>query len=208
MSLPPAESASAPVRGGIFTRLYQWTLRASRHRRAPFWLGTVSFTEASFFPIPPDIMLAPMTLANPPAWWRLALLTTVTSVAGGLLGYFIGLWLIDAAMPWVEAAGYGETYRTAVEWFDRFGFWAIFLAGFTPIPFKVFTIAAGSMGMPLLAFVAGASVGRGLRYGLIAGFVRVVGPTAEARLLRQIDRIGWATVALVVVALVFYGLRE
>lgn len=194
--------------GGAFFRLYQWMLRVSRLPGARLWLGVVSFSEAVFFPIPPDVMLAPMTLARPHDWWRLAALTTLCSVAGGLVGYLLGVWLIDLVLPWIEAAGQAETYAAAVGWFERYGFWAIVLAGgITPIPFKVFTIAAGGVGMPLLPFVAGALLGRSTRFYFVAGFVRLVGPTAEARLLRHVDRIGWATVGLLVLGLAFFGLR-
>jgi membrane protein YqaA with SNARE-associated domain len=91
-----------------------------------------------------------MTLAQPSRWLRLATLTTVTSVLGGLFGYFIGQMAIDAVMPWLERVGYIGHFRTAERWFEEYGFWAIFAAGFTPIPYKVFTIAAGAASMGLL----------------------------------------------------------
>lgn len=207
MSTNEPAPVMTPARSGLFTRIYDWMLRASRHRRAPFWLGAVSFAESSFFPIPPDVMLAPMTLARPAAWWRLALLTTVTSVLGGLLGYAIGWLLIESAMPWVIASGYLGAYDTAVAWFEAWGFWAMFLAGFTPIPFKIFTIAAGSVGLALPVFVLGAFIGRGLRFLAVAGIVRLLGPAATPWLERHLERIGWATVVLVVLAGVVIGLR-
>lgn len=210
MSAPPPDALPpepALQGGGLFFRLYQWMRRTARAPGAPRWLGIISFAEAVFFPIPPDVMLAPMTLVQPRAWWRLALLTTVTSVLGGLVGYLLGAWLIDLVLPWIEAAGQGDAYRAAVDWFNRYGFWAIFLAGFTPIPFKLFTIAAGSIGMGLAPFLAGALVGRGIRFGLVAGCVRLLGPVVETHLLRYIDRLGWATVAAVIVVLAIYGLR-
>ncbi|MBY8965331.1 DedA family protein [Algiphilus sp. NNCM1] len=195
------------ARYGLFARLYNWMLRVSRHRHARFWLGTVSFAESSFFPIPPDVMLAPMTLARPDHWWRLALLTTVTSVLGGLLGYVIGLAMMEAAMPWVEAAGYRPAYEQAASWFEDWGFWAIFLAGFTPIPFKVFTVAAGSVGLALPVFVIGALVGRGLRFMAVAGVVRLLGPAATPWLERHLERIGWLLVLATIIAALVLGLR-
>jgi membrane protein YqaA with SNARE-associated domain len=187
----------------FFSRLYVWALQASRHRHADWYLGGVSVAESSFFPIPPDVMLAPMTLARPADWLWLAGLTTVCSVLGGLLGYAIGLFLLDVALPLIERAGYLPAYETAVDWFARYGFWAIFLAGFTPIPYKVFTISAGAAQMALIPFVAGSLVGRGLRYFLIAGLVRVLGVRFEQQLFRHIDLLGWISVLLVVLLLVW-----
>lgn len=202
-----APESSAERQPGLFLRMYRWTLRLSGHRRAPFWLGTVSFAESSFFPIPPDVMLAPMTLARPKRWWYFALLTTVTSVAGGMVGYLIGIWLIEAIMPWLERAGQLPTYFTAKEWFARWGIWAMFLAGFTPIPFKIFTIAAGSVGLAMPAFLIGATLGRGLRFFIVAGVVRAVGPAAMPWLERYLERIGWTLVVLTVLALIWTGMR-
>ncbi|MCK5770867.1 YqaA family protein [Algiphilus sp.] len=207
MSAPDPPLSPDARRGGPFTRLYGWMMRASQHRRAPFWLGAVSFAESSFFPIPPDVMLAPMTLAQPHRWLWLAFLTTITSVAGGLLGYGIGVGMMGAAMPWIEAAGYAPALAHAADWFARWGFWAIFLAGFTPIPFKVFTIAAGSVGLALPVFVIGALVGRGLRFAAVAGVVRLLGPAATPWLERHLERIGWALIAATVLMAVVLAVR-
>lgn len=170
----------------------------SRHPRAPWYLGILSFAESSFFPIPPDVMLAPMSLARPERAMRLALLTTLTSVAGGLFGYLIGALAFDAIEPWLRTSHYWENYQTAVAWFHDWGFWAVFVAGFSPIPYKVFTIAAGVLSMALLPFVAASVVGRGARFFLVAGLMRWGGARMEAELHKHIDRLGWATVALVV----------
>jgi membrane protein YqaA with SNARE-associated domain len=184
----------------IFSSLYNRVLSWSAHRRAPWYLGAMSFAESSFFPIPPDVMLAPMTLAQPRMWWRYALLTTVTSVLGGLAGFIIGYFALEAITPLLQRVGYWDTYLTASAWFERWGFWAIFVAGFTPIPFKVFTIAAGAANMALLPFVLGATIGRGARFFLVTWLVRSVGPGIEPHLRRHIDMIGWVCVVLVVVA--------
>lgn len=182
----------------MFKSLYDWTMRACRHPRASWYLGGVSFAESSFFPIPPDVMLAPMTLARPDQAWRYAAITTITSVLGGVLGYLIGAYLLEMAMPLVDKFGYRPAYETAVSWFESYGFWAIFVAGFTPIPYKVFTISAGAAAMPLLPFVLGSLVGRGMRYFLIAGIVRWAGPKIEPQLVRYIDAIGWICLLLIV----------
>lgn len=185
----------------IFSRLYDWVIQLARHPKAEAWLGGLSFAESSFFPVPPDVMLAPMCLARRERAWRLATITTVASVLGGLLGYVIGYFVIDAALPWVEKVGYLPAYERAVAWFHDYGFWAILIAGFTPIPYKIFTVAAGAMLLPLPVFVIGSVLGRGGRFFLVAWFCRAFGPVFETRLLRYIDLIGWSMLALLVAGL-------
>lgn len=191
----------------LFEPLYDRALRWAQHRHAPRYLGALSFAESSFFPVPPDVMLAPMALARPERAWALAWLTTWTSVAGGLLGYAIG-WLAFASVePWLRASHYWAAYQQAVAWFGEWGVLAIFIAGFSPIPYKVFTIAAGTLGMPLLPFAAASLVGRGARFFLVAALMRWGGARMQAQLRRHIDRIGWATVALVAAGAAVYALR-
>ncbi|MDX1605785.1 MAG: VTT domain-containing protein [Candidatus Competibacterales bacterium] len=177
-------------------RVMRWV----QHRHAPWYLGALSFAESSFFPIPPDVMLAPMSLARPQRAWHYALLTTVTSVLGGLLGYLIGLFLFELATPWLHSLGYWDSYLRAVAWFDVWGFWAIFLAGFSPIPYKIFTITAGAIAMAVPVFVLASFIGRGARFLLVAALMRWGGMRMEAMLRTHIERIGWATVIVAVVA--------
>lgn len=182
----------------LFSSLYARTMRWARHRYASYWLALVSFTESSCFLVPPDVMLAPMTLAKPERAWFYATLTTIASVLGGLFGYAIGLFAFNMAEPWLMSLGYMHAYETAAHWFDEWGFWAIFIAGFTPIPYKIFTIAAGAASMLLLPFVIGSLIGRGMRFFLVAALMRWGGPGLEARLHQWIDRIGWLTVLMLV----------
>ena len=191
----------------LFSSLYERALRWSRHPRAPWFLGVVSFTESSFFPIPPDVMLAPMCLANPRKAWHFALLTTLTSVAGGLFGYTIGYFAIDLLMPWLQQSGYWPAYQRALQWFEDYGFWAIFVAGFSPIPYKVFTVAAGGLSMALLPFTLASIIGRGGRFFLVAGLMAWGGERMEASLRKYVDRIGWATVALIAIGAAIQALR-
>ena len=114
----------------------------ARHPKAPWFLGGLSFAESSFFPVPPDVMLAPMSLAKPSKAWYYASLTTVTSVLGGILGYFIGVFAFDVIEPILHNYGYYDRYELAKTWFESWGFWAIFIAGFSPIPYKIFTISS------------------------------------------------------------------
>ncbi len=176
----------------------------SRHRHAPWYLGGLSFAESSFFPIPPDVMLAPMCLANPHRAWWLALLTTLTSVAGGLFGYLIGYLAFDLIEPWLRESRYWSSYLTAVDWFDRWGIWAVFIAGFSPIPYKVFTVAAGALSMAVLPFTLSSFIGRGARFFLVAGLMAWGGARMEAMLYTYVERISWTVVALVVAGAAIY----
>jgi len=188
----------------IFSLLYERVLSWSKHPHATRYLGIVSFAESSFFPIPPDVLLAPMTLAQPKRWVYFATLTTVASVIGGLFGYMIGQWAIDAVMPWLERVGYLGHFETAQAWFTQYGFWAIFAAGFTPIPYKVFTIAAGAASMAPLPFILGSVIGRGARFYLVAALIRFGGAPIEGQIRRYIDAIGWGVLLLLVAALLIW----
>ncbi len=190
----------------LFGPLYDRVLSWASHRHAPRYLGVLSFAESSFFPVPPDVMLAPMTLARPEAATRLAMLTTIASVLGGLAGYAIGFFAMDLAEPWMRQAGYWEGYLEVRHWFERWGFWAVLAAGFSPIPYKLFTIAAGTLAMFLPAFVLASLVGRGARFFLVAYLIRWGGPAVEQRLRTHVEILGWAFVALLVIA--YLLLRE
>ncbi|QOC24188.1 DedA family protein [Wenzhouxiangella sp. AB-CW3] len=178
----------------------------SRHRHARRYLFTLSLTEATFFPVPPDVMLAPMVLAERKAAWQLAFLTTLASVIGGLIGYLIGFLAIEAVMPLIERAGYMDAYDAAVDAFQRFGVWFVILAGFSPIPFKVITIAAGALGMPVFGFLIAATIGRGARFYMVAGVIYAGGERAAEYLRDWIDILGWVFVGLTAVALLLWWL--
>ena len=176
------------------------TLRWAAHRYAPRYLAALSFAESSFFPIPPDVMLMPMALARPTRAMFFALLTTVFSVLGGLFGYLIGYFAIELVLPLIRQLGHGEAYSQAQVWFLDYGFWVVLLAGFSPIPYKVFTLAAGGLMLPVIPFILASLVGRGSRFFLVAALVAWGGPKVEPLLKRYIDWIGWLCVALLVIA--------
>ena len=189
----------------MFKGLYDSVVRLSRHHHAPKYLAILSFAESSFFPVPPDVMLAPMVLGNRSRAWYLAGLTTVASVAGGILGYFlggIGEWL-------VTMYGAQSTLIQAQQWFVDYGIWIILVASFTPVPYKIFTIGAGMMEMSLALFVLASFIGRGARFFLVAGFIYFAGIffATEDDLInsirRYVDVLGWAVIALLV-ALFFF----
>ena len=190
----------------ILKNLYNCTLRLAAHAKASYYLFALSFAESSFFPIPPDVMLAPMCLANPKKVWRFAFLTTIGSVLGGALGYFIGKFSFDYIEPFIERLGYIIAYQDAVNWFNNWGFWAILIAGFSPIPYKVFTIAAGALNMAFLPFIIGSVIGRGSRFYLLAFLVKLFGDKIDSMLNKYMDRIGWALLLLLIIGVILINL--
>ena len=199
-------SESALSRPGLWARLYDRVIAWSGHPRAPAILGVLSFSESSFFPVPPDVMLAPMCLAKPLKAWRYALLCTVTSVAGGLLGYLIGRLAFHLVEPWLMSSAYESVFLQAVASFETWGIIYILLAGFTPIPYKIFTVSAGVVGMPFLPFIVGSAIGRGGRFFLVAGLIRALGPRGADNLRRWVDMIGWITLVVVLVGVAWWYL--
>jgi membrane protein YqaA with SNARE-associated domain len=191
----------------IFGPLYERVMRWSGHRHAEWYLAAMSFAESSFFPIPVDVMLAPMCLAKPQHSWRFAVNATVFSVLGGMAGYGIGYLTFEAIEPWLLESHYWGGYEMARQWFDDYGVWAIFIAGFSPIPYKVFTIAAGVAALTVPGFFVASLIGRGARFFLVAAFVKYTGVRFESTLEKHIERIGWAVVALAVIVIGWFMLR-
>jgi membrane protein YqaA with SNARE-associated domain len=188
----------------IFSKLYAWTMACARHRHASYYLYGLSFAESSFFPIPPDVMLAPMALAKPEKAWTYATFTTISSVLGGVFGYILGMFFFDLIHPYIEQFGYAARYQNAVDWFAVWGFWIIFIAGFSPIPYKVFTVAAGVIGMSLPVFIVASLIGRGGRFFLVSALMRSGGTRMEKLLQSYVDRIGWLIVGLLVLAYLIF----
>ena len=177
--------------GGYLKRLYQRILDEANTRRGPAVLAIVSFAESSFFPIPPDPLLIALGLGNPRRAIPLALMTTVASVAGGLLGYMIGVWAFDTiGMAILDFFNAHETYAKVADSFLEIGFLAVLAAALTPIPYKIFTIAAGAAGMPILIFISASLLGRGTRFLAEGILIRIFGDQVK----EFIDRwFGWLT---------------
>ena len=191
----------------VFGPLYERVMRWSRHRHAEWYLGVLSFAESSFFPIPVDVMLAPMCLAKPENSWRYATNASLLSVLGGVAGYAIGYLTFEAIEPWLAGSHYWGAYETARLWFDKYGIWTIFVAGFSPIPYKVFTIAAGVAVLTFPGFVFASLIGRGARFFLVAGVVKYAGENFEATIVNKIERIGWAVVVISALVIGYLMLR-
>ena len=191
----------------LFAPLYDRALVWAAHRRAPVFLAGLSFAESTFFPVPPDVMLAPMVLSQPKKGWFYATLCTAASVFGGLFGYLIGVYAFAWIEPHLHNLGYWEAFASAQGYFDRWGFWFILIAGFSPIPYKVFTITAGVIGMPLLPFVAGSVAGRGGRFFIVAGLIILGGERMAGSLRKYIEWLGWIVVLVIMAAITYLQLR-
>lgn len=149
--------------------LYDKTLEWSGHRHAIWILAIVSFTESSFFLIPPDVLLIPMVLAARTQWFKIAFICTISSVLGGLFGYFIGATLFEElGRPILEIYNAAGKFDAASAAYNEHGAWIVFTAGFSPIPYKIFTIASGVAAMDPVAFTLASLVGRGARFFLVA----------------------------------------
>jgi len=175
----------------------------ARNPRAPALLAGLSFAEAVFFPVPPEVMLAPMALSQPQRAFRFATWSLLGSLAGAVLGYALGHYAYELIKPMLASMGWIERIDEQVEYLRGIAadspwktFWILVLAGFTPIPLKFFTWASGIVGVPLLPFMASMAVGRGKRVYLIAAAIRLGGARAEAALHRWIEPLGWIATAL------------
>lgn len=189
----------------IFTKMYDACMRWARHKYAVYILGFVSFIESIFFPIPTAAMLAPMALATPHRALSLAGLATVTSVLGGIVGYLIGAFAFESwALPVIEQLGYLETYEKAVGWFAEFGVWVVLIAGFSPVPYKIFTLTAGALSMAFLPFVLASVVARAAQFFLIGGLIKWGGEPMQHKLRQYVDWIGWGFLILAVIAYIIY----
>jgi membrane protein YqaA with SNARE-associated domain len=193
----------------MFENIYHRVMQFSRRKSAPYYLSLLSFVESFILPFPPpDVMLAPMALAKPERAMRFASLTLFFSVLGGLVGYAIGAFLFDQAEPYIIEWGYQARFETVIAWFDAWGFWAVLVAGFSPVPYKIFTIAAGVLNLAIIPFVLASIIGRGARFFLLAWCLAKFGPAIEPRLVRYIEYIGWAIVAALVLVIGIYFLGD
>mgnify|MGYP000701696757 FL=1 len=189
----------------IFGWLYERAMHWSRHDHAPRYLAGLTFAESSFFPIPPDVMLAPMVLARRERAWYLATLTTGASVLGGLFGYLIGMYFYtQVGERVVEFYHAEEAFIEIHSWFEAYGIWVILVAGFTPIPYKLFTITAGILSMTLVPFLLFSLVGRGARFFLVAALIYWGGEPLERVIRKYIDLIGWVVLIVLVLLYLVY----
>ena len=189
----------------MLKNLYHWVLHWSETPYGIWALFLLAFSESSFFPIPPDVLLVALAVGKPEKSFRFAAVCALGSVLGGILGYVIG-WQFMAAIGDKIVEFYGLSHK--VDYievlYNRYDAWAVGIAGFTPIPYKVFTIAAGTLAMGLPLFVAGSFIGRGGRFFLVAALMAWGGPEMEGKLRTYIERIGWLVILLAVVAFFYF----
>lgn len=164
-------SAARP-KPNLLRRLYDWTIALTATRHAETALFCVSFAESSFFPLPPDLLLVPMTLAQPKRAWRYAAVCTIASVLGGMVGYAIGYFLLaSVGRPILQFYGVMAQYHELKALFDQWGVWIILIKGMTPIPYKLVTITSGALNFALVPFVLASIVSRSMRFFLVAALL-------------------------------------
>jgi membrane protein YqaA with SNARE-associated domain len=191
----------------LFENLYNSVITAASSPKAPFVLSFLSFVESFILPFPPpDVMLAPMSLAKPKNALYFATLTLIASLVGGVIGYLIGAYGFDLVEPYIQQWGYQAVFERAVDWFKVWGFWAVLVAGFSPVPYKIFTISAGLLSLAFVPFMLASLIGRGARFFLVALMLAHFGPAIEARLMRYIEYIGWAIVILLCIAILYFSI--
>lgn len=161
----------------MLAALYNMILKWAQHPKAAYFLALLSFVESSFLPtVPPDVMLAPMSMIKPKSAWNFATIATLFSVLGGILGYFLGYFLFESLIqPLMIKYSYIDTYQNVLTWVDKWGFFAVLIAGVIPIPYKMFTIGAGVLRFNLPIFIAAAIIGRGLRFFLLSSLMKFNG---------------------------------
>ena len=185
----------------MFRKLYDWVMNLARSRHAPASLAAVSFAESSFFPIPPDVMLAPMVLAQPNKAWRYAAVCTIASVLGGGLGYLIGYYLTGLGQQILSLTGNASGMEQYQCWYAHWGLWVILIKGLTPIPYKLVTIASGIAHYAFGMFVVLSVITRGARFFLTAVILKRFGP----RMLEIVEK-RLLSVTLGLVGLIVLGL--
>jgi len=190
----------------MLRRLYDWTMALAADRHAEKALAGISFAESSFFPLPPDLLLIPMVLAERAKALRFATVCTVASVLGGIAGYLIGAFLFnELARPILDFYGYGARFDTFAGWYNDWGAWIVFAAGLTPFPYKVITIASGATGLDFLVFLLASVASRGLRFFVEAGLLYWIGPPIRAFIEKRLSFVFTVFVAVLIGG--FIGLR-
>ncbi len=187
----------------MLRKMYDWVIRMSEHPKALWVLGGVSFAESSFFPIPPDIMLIPMVIAQRARAWLIAGVCTIASVAGGFLGYAIGFYFFETLGKYViDLYGLQGGFSEFQEQFNKWGLWIILIKGLTPIPFKLVTIASGAAHFDLGVFAAASLVTRAGRFYLVAGLIYLFGEPIREFIEKHLTLVTTAAVALIVTGFV------
>jgi membrane protein YqaA with SNARE-associated domain len=190
----------------IFKAFYDRCMSWAEHEHRERYLVGVSIFESFVFPLPTALLMIPMVIATPSKWVRLATITTIMSVLGALIGYFLGYGAISIIEPWVVKMGWWDQLLLAKDEFAVYGVWAVTLGAITPAPFKLFTITAGILSMSLLPFFVAALIGRAIHFYLIAGLMAWAGPKMEPTIRRYIEWLGWGLIVIAVIAYAYHKL--
>lgn len=187
----------------MFRKLYLWTMNLAKHRFAERWLAFIGFIESIFFPIPGDIMLIPMCLANPNKAYRYATILSICSVAGGIGGYLLGYYFSDAAAELIATLGKTETFERFRQTFNEWGIPFVFISGFSPFPYKVATIGSGLIPVAFPLFFIGSALSRPLRFFLVAWAIKKGGAKLEKTISRYVEWLGWICLILLAVIIAY-----
>lgn len=186
----------------MLRKLYDWAMGLAASRHAPVSLFAVAFAESSFFPVPPDIMLAPMVLAKPQRAFVYAGICTLGSVIGGLLGYAIGFYLAPVAQHLLTLFGHPNAEAEFQALFAKVGLWIILIKGLTPIPYKLVTIASGFAGYNLFLFVVLSAITRGVRFGIVAGLLAYFGDPIRNFIEKRLEYVMLGFLAVIILGFV------
>ena len=187
-----SESSSLETKPNLIRRLYDWTLSLAERKSAPSWLAGLSFAEASFFPIPPDVLLIPLCLGAVRKALKFAFICSIASVLGGIAGYCIGAFAWENTQDFFYRYVPGftpEAYLRIEEWYGEWGWIIVLLAGFSPIPYKIFTIASGALGMAFLPFVLASAASRSARFFLVALLLAWFGEPMKGLIDRHFNKL-------------------
>ena len=191
----------------LFTRVYDAIMLWAKSKHAVSILSTVSFAESFIFPIPPDLLLIPLSISNPRKAYYFAMLATIFSVFGGVIGYLIGIYFADLFLSTLGWMFDEKSIEITIKWMAEWGVMVVLISGFSPIPYKIFTVASGVTGLAFIPFLIASFLGRGMRFFLIGFIVSKGGDNLEKKLRKYSEVFGW-TGLLIFSAYVFFTYSE
>ena len=191
----------------LFPRSYDAIMSWAKSKHAVSILSTVSFVESFIFPIPPDLLLIPLSISNPKKAYYFAMLTTIFSVLGGVIGYLIGIYFADLFLSTLGWMFDEKSVETTIGWMAEWGAMVVLISGFSPIPYKIFTVASGVTGLTFIPFLIASFLGRGMRFFLIGFVISKGGDNLEKKLRKYSEVIGWTGLSIFS-AYVFFSFME
>ena len=187
----------------LFTRSYDAIMYWARTKHAVSVLSAVSFVESFIFPIPPDLFLIPLSISNPKKAYYFAMLTTIFSVLGGVIGYLVGVYFSDLFLSTLGWMFDEKSVEITIDWMTEWGVMVVLISGFSPIPYKIFTVASGVIGLSLIPFLIASFLGRGMRFFLIGFIISKGGDNLEKKLRKYVEVIGWTGLSILSAYILF-----